>query len=48
MSSELNPLAVATSRYFEQLEPIAAAEENDLGREMAAAGSAADFDKEIC
>ena len=40
-------LAVATARYFEQMDPEATAEENALARDMAAAGSEIDFDKEL-
>lgn len=39
-------LALATSRYFEQLDPQAALEENALSRDLASASSI-DFDHEI-
>jgi len=40
-------LAQATTRYFEDLEPRAAAEETALARDLASAASAIDFDKEL-
>lgn len=40
-------LAAATARYFEQMDPEAMAQENALARDMAAAGSGIDFDKEL-
>ena len=40
-------LAVATARYFDELEPRAAAEENAMARDLASAAGAIDFDKEL-
>jgi hypothetical protein len=40
-------LARATARYFEQLEPRAAAEENSLARDIASAAAEIDFDHEL-
>ena len=40
-------LATATARYFDQLQPRAAAEENALAHDQALAASAIDFDKEL-
>jgi Arc/MetJ-type ribon-helix-helix transcriptional regulator len=40
-------LAAATARYFDQLHPRAAAEENALARGQALAASTIDFDKEL-
>jgi hypothetical protein len=40
-------LAAATARYFDQLEPRAAAEENAITGDLAPAASAIDFDKEV-
>ena len=40
-------LAAATATYFEQLEPKAAREEQELSEGMGSAGSRIDFDKEI-
>ena len=40
-------LAAATARYFDELEPHAAAEENAMGRDLASAASTIDFDKEL-
>lgn len=40
-------LAAATARYFDELEPRAAAEENAIARDLVSAASAIDFDKEL-
>ena len=40
-------LALATSRYFEQLDTKAAAEENALAGDLVSAASGIDFDKEL-
>jgi Arc/MetJ-type ribon-helix-helix transcriptional regulator len=40
-------LAAATARYFDQLEPRAIAEEDTMARDMTAAASEIDFDKEL-
>lgn len=40
-------LALATARYFNDLEPRAASEENDLARDMALPARVIDFDKEL-
>jgi len=40
-------LAAATARYFDELEPRAAAEENAIARDVASAASTIDFDKEL-
>ena len=40
-------LAAATTSYFEQLDPKAAREEQDLAEDMGSARSRIDFDKEI-
>jgi Arc/MetJ-type ribon-helix-helix transcriptional regulator len=40
-------LAAATARYFDQLQPRAAAEEDALAHDQALAASAIDFDKEL-
>jgi len=40
-------LAVATARYFDELEPRAAAEENAIARDLASTASTIDFDKEL-
>ncbi len=40
-------LAAATARYFGELEPRAAAEENAIARDLASAASTIDFDKEL-
>jgi hypothetical protein len=40
-------LAAATARYFDELEPRAAAEENAIARDLASAASAIDFDQEL-
>ena len=40
-------LARATARYFDELEPQAAAEENALARDLASAAEGVDFDKEL-
>ena len=40
-------LAVATARYFEQLDTHAAAEETDIARDLASAAGAVDFDNEL-
>ena len=40
-------LAAATARYFDELEPRAAAEENGLARELASAAARIDFDQEL-
>ena len=40
-------LAVATARYFEQMDAHAAAEESDIARDLASAASAIDFDNEL-
>jgi hypothetical protein len=46
MFSDDNPLAVATRRYFDQLDSAALAEEIAIGRDLAAAGRLVDFDNE--
>ena len=40
-------LAAATARYFDELEPHAAAEENAIGRDLASAAGRIDFDQEL-
>ena len=40
-------LAAATARYFDELEPRAAAEENAIARDLASATKAIDFDQEL-
>jgi len=40
-------LAMATARYFDELEPRAAAEENTIGHDLASAADAIDFDREL-
>lgn len=40
-------LAAATTTYFEQLDPKAAREEQELAERMGSTGSKIDFDKEI-
>ncbi len=40
-------LARATSQYFNQLEPQAAAEENVLAHDLSSASSGIDFDNEL-
>ncbi len=40
-------LAATTARYFEVLEPRAAAEEVSLARDLASAAEAVDFDEEL-
>lgn len=40
-------LAVATARYFEQMDTHAAADESDIARDLASAASAIDFDNEL-
>jgi hypothetical protein len=40
-------LATATARYFDELEPRAAAEENAIARSFASAASGIDFDQEL-
>ena len=40
-------LAAATARYFDELEPRAAAEENAIGRDLASAAGRIDFDQEL-
>jgi len=40
-------LAAATARYFDELEPRAAAEENAIARDLASTASTIDFDKEL-
>lgn len=40
-------LAAATVRYFDELEPRAAAEENALARDLASAAARIDFDQEL-
>ena len=40
-------LAAATARYFDKVEPRAAAEENAIARDLASAASTIDFDKEL-
>lgn len=40
-------LALATTRYFEQLDATAAAEERELAQDMSSAAGAIDFDREI-
>jgi Tfp pilus assembly protein PilN len=40
-------LALATTQYFEQLEPKAAAEEQALAHDLATAAVGIDFDKEL-
>ena len=46
MTKNLDHLAEATSRYFEQMGPNAAAEEKALSQAMAQGASTIDFDKE--
>ena len=38
-------LAAATARYFDELEPRAAAEENAIARDLASAAGGIDFDQ---
>ena len=40
-------LAMATARYFDQIETLAASEEKALGQDLAAAASAINFDEEL-
>lgn len=40
-------LAKATARYFDELEPRAAAEEAQIARDMASASGGIDFDNEL-
>jgi hypothetical protein len=40
-------LAVATARYFDQLEPQAASEESSIAHDLASAASVIDFDHEL-
>lgn len=40
-------LAKATARYFDELEPRAAAEENSIARDMASSAEGIDFDNEL-
>jgi hypothetical protein len=40
-------LAAATARYFDELEPRAAAEENAIARGLASAAGGIDFDQEL-
>jgi len=40
-------LAAATARYFDELEPRAAAEENAVARDLASATGGIDFDQEL-
>ena len=40
-------LAAATARYFDELEPRAAAEEDAIARHLASAAKAIDFDQEL-
>ncbi|MBZ5521842.1 MAG: hypothetical protein LAP21_06340 [Acidobacteriia bacterium] len=40
-------LALATTRYFEQITPESVAEENTLARDLASAATTVDFDKEL-
>ncbi len=40
-------LAAATARYFDELEPCAAAEENTIAHDFASAAGGIDFDQEL-
>jgi len=40
-------LALATARYFEQMDTHSAAEESDIARDFGSAASAIDFDHEL-
>jgi hypothetical protein len=40
-------LAVATARYFEQMDTHAAAEESDIARDLVSAARDIDFDNEL-
>ena len=40
-------LAAATARYFDELEPRAAAEEDAMGHDLASAAGAIDLDQEL-
>lgn len=40
-------LAAATARYFDELEPHAASEENSLAHDLGSTASVIDFDKEL-
>ncbi|SRR6266576_2330066 len=40
-------LAVATARYFDELEPLAASEESSIAHDLASAATVIDFDHEL-